>query len=108
DMVKIIVATAKSGGTVVRRPWFGASLQRLTHEIADTLGLDRPVGALVIDVSANGPAAAAGHQHGDTALPIDVQRVEDAESFGYHFATKPLGGTATLGILRGGKQQTLT
>ncbi len=108
NMVKIIVATAKSGGKIVRRPWFGASLQRLTHEIADTLGLDRPVGALVTDVSAKGPAAAAGLQHGDIILSIDGQPVEDAESFGYHFATKTLGGTAKIGILRGGKQQTLT
>ena len=108
NMVKVIVATAKSGGKSVKRPWLGASLQRLTHEIADTLGLDRPIGALVTDVVAQGPADRAGLKHGDLIVSIDGQTVEDAESFGYHFATKTLGGTTAVGIMRAGKPVTLT
>jgi Do/DeqQ family serine protease len=107
NMVKIIVATAKSGGKRVRRPWLGASLQRVTREIADSLGLDRPMGALVVDVDAQGPAAQAGMRHGDLIVSVDGQNVQDAEAFGYRFATKALGSTAAVGVLRAGKPLTL-
>lgn len=108
NMVKIVVATAKNGGKRVRRPWLGASLQRLSREIADSLGLDRPIGALVTDVVPHSPAADAGLRHGDLIVSIDGQTIDDAEAFGYRFATKPLGATAAIGVQRAGKPLTLT
>ncbi|MGA3303067.1 MAG: DegQ family serine endoprotease [Methylovirgula sp.] len=108
NMVKIIVETAKSGGKRVKRPWLGASLQGVSPEIAESLGLDRPIGALVTEVIPKGPADQAGLLHGDVIVSIDGQTIDDAESFGYRFATKPLGSTATVGILRNGKSLTLT
>lgn len=48
-MVKTVLATAKGGGKLVKRPWLGASLQAITQEIAEGLGLDRPTGALLTD-----------------------------------------------------------
>jgi Do/DeqQ family serine protease len=107
NMVKIIVETAKSGGKRVKRPWLGASLQGVSPEIAESLGLDRPIGALVTEVIPKGPADQAGLLHGDVIVSIDGQTIDDAESFGYRFATKPLGSTATVGILRNGKSLTL-
>src|SRR4030088_1048404 len=47
NMVKGVVAAAKDGGKAVKRPWLGAALQNVSKDIADTIGLDRPVGALV-------------------------------------------------------------
>ncbi len=103
NMVKIVVAAAKSGKPV-RRPWLGASLQTVSSEIADSLGLDRPSGALVAEVVSDGPAARAGVKRGDLITAVDGQSVDDPESFGYRIATKPLGGTASLALLREGKQ----
>jgi len=102
NMVKIVVAAAKGGGRQVRRPWLGASLQIVSREIADSLGLDRPAGALVTDISAGGPAAEAGVKRGDLIVAIDGQPVDDPESLGYRMATKPLGGVASLSLLRNG------
>src|SRR5262252_8534584 len=45
NMVKVVVASAKSGGSIVQRPWLGARLQAVTPEIAEGLGLKRPSGA---------------------------------------------------------------
>jgi S1-C subfamily serine protease len=87
----------------VQRPWLGASLQVLTPEIAESLGLDRPAGALVADVSEAGPAGKAGLASGDVVLAIDGTPISDPDDFGYRFATKPLGGAAAVDILRGGK-----
>jgi Do/DeqQ family serine protease len=107
NMVKVVLASAKGGGHAVRRPWLGASLQAVTREIADSLGLDRPSGALVADLTARGPAAEAGLQRGDLITAIDGQSVDDPEGLGYRMATRPLGGTATLSVLRSGKEITM-
>ena len=42
NMVRVVVASAKSGGKAVKRPWLGARLQAVTPEIAETLGLQLP------------------------------------------------------------------
>ena len=58
NMVQVVVASAKSGGTAVKRPWLGAKLQAVTPEIAESLGLKRPAGALVATVVAEQPGGA--------------------------------------------------
>ncbi len=103
NMVKIVVATAKSGGSEVKRPWLGAGLQSVTKEIADSLGLDRPAGVLVTDITAKSPAEDAGLKPGDRIVAVDDQPVVDVEAFSYRFATKPLGSTAALAVVRNGK-----
>jgi Do/DeqQ family serine protease len=104
NMVRVVVASAKGGSTAVRRPWLGAKLQIVTQEIADSLGLKRPAGALVTSVVSDSPAARGGLKTGDLVLSIDGQSVDDPNAFDYRFATKPLGGTAQLGLLRSGRE----
>ncbi len=104
NVVKTVVATAKSGGKVVKRPWLGASLQHVSRDIAETMGLDRPSGALVADLVDDSPAAQAGIKRGDIITAIDGQPIEDPEGLGYRFGTKPLGGTASFTVLRSGKK----
>ena len=107
NMVRVVVASAKSGGSTVKRPWLGARLQAVTPEIADGLGLKRPSGALIASVTPTSPAARAGLKSSDLIIAIDGQQVEDANAFDYRFATKPIGGSARLGIVRGGKELAL-
>jgi len=104
NMVRVVVASAKGGSAAVKRPWLGAKLQDVTPEIADSLGLKRPSGALVASVAADGPAARAGLRTGDLIVSVDGLIVEDPNAFDYRFATKPLGGTAQIGYLRQGKE----
>ena len=104
NMVKIVIAAAKGGGKQVRRPWLGATLQSLSKEISEGLGLERPSGALVADIDPKGPAAEAGLKRGDVIFSVDGQIADDPESVGYRLATKPLGGVASLGVLRAGKK----
>jgi len=108
NMVKVVLASAKTGGTTVRRPWLGAKLQAVTPEIADSLGLKRPVGALVATVTEKSPAARGGLKTGDLIVAIDGQTVDDQNAFDYRFATKALGGNAQLGIVRSGKEAKLS
>jgi Do/DeqQ family serine protease len=103
NMVRVVVASAKSGGSAVKRPWLGARLQAVTPEIADTLGIKLPNGALVASVVPNSPAARAGLKLSDLIVSIDGQTVEDPNAFDYRFATRPIGGTAQVDVQRGGK-----
>ncbi len=107
DMVKVVVATAKSGHTAVRRPWLGAGLQNVSKEIADSLNLDRPAGTLVTDITPKSPAEAAGLKQGDLIVSVDGQPTDDVEAFSYRFATAPLGSKVTLSIVRDSKPLTL-
>jgi Do/DeqQ family serine protease len=107
NMVKVVAASARTGGFTVKRPWLGAKLQNVTPDIAEGLGLKRPAGALVATVAEKSPAARAGLRTGDLIVAIDGQVVEDQNAFDYRFATKPLGGQAQLGIIRNGKEATL-
>src|ERR1700692_873864 len=104
NMVRVVVTSAKGGSAAVKRPWLGAKLQDVTPEIAESLGLKRPSGALVASAAADGPAAKAGIKTGDLIVTVDGVEVEDSNAFDYRFATKPLGGTAKVGLLRQGKE----
>jgi len=108
NMVKVVVASGKTGGKAVPRPWLGAKLQTVTADIADSMGLKRPSGALIANVTPDSPAARASLKPGDLIVSVDGQNVEDPNAFDYRFATKPPGGTARLGIVRGGREQTVT
>jgi Do/DeqQ family serine protease len=105
NMVRVVAASAKGGGNAVKRPWLGARLQAVTPEIADTLGLKRPAGALVAGISAGGPAAKAGLKTGDLIVAVDGQPIDDPNAFDYRFGTKAIGGSAKVDVMRGGKEQ---
>src|SRR4051794_35821494 len=103
NMVRVVVSSAKGGGKAVKRPWLGARLQAVTPEIAETLGLKLPSGALVANVTPSSPAGRAGLKLSDLIVAIDGQPVEDPNAFDYRFATRPLGGAAEIDVQRGGK-----
>ena len=103
NMVRVVVASAEGGSGLVKRPWLGAKLQQITPDIADSLGLQRPSGALVASVVADSPAARAGIKAGDVIVSVDGAAVDDPTAFNYRFATRALGGTAQIGLIRQGR-----
>ncbi len=107
NMVKLVVAAAKGGVAQVRRPWLGATLQAVSKEIADSLSMDRPAGALVSDVFANSPASQAGLQRGDVITHVDGKEIDDPEGLGYRMGVRPLGGSVKMTLLRRGKATTI-
>jgi Do/DeqQ family serine protease len=107
NMVRLVVQAALQGGKV-QRPWFGASLQPVTSDLAESLGLDRPGGALIKGLHAKGPAAHAGLKAGDVVVSIDGKRVQDPQALQYRFVTKGLGGSAELGFVRQGQAMKAT
>jgi Do/DeqQ family serine protease len=102
NVVRLVVDAAMQGGKV-QRPWFGASLQPVTSDLADSLGLNHPRGALIRSVHAKGPAAKAGLKAGDVVVSVDGREVQDPRALHYRFSTKGVGGKAELGFIRQGE-----
>ena len=108
DMVRVVLQSALDGGKSVRRPWLGARLQRVTPDIAEGLDLARPVGSLVQSLTPGSPAEKGGLRVGDLVVSIAGQEVDDPDAFGYRFATRPIGGTVAVAVVRQGRELTLT
>ncbi|ODT75011.1 MAG: serine protease [Pelagibacterium sp. SCN 64-44] len=106
NMARLVAEAGISGGEIVR-PWFGAKMQAVTADIAASLGMSAPHGAMITEIAPDGPAARAGFQSGDVILSVDGQRVDDPSAFNFRLATRPIGGVADLERLRGGATETI-
>jgi Do/DeqQ family serine protease len=106
NLVRMIVAAAAKGG-VPQRPWLGASLQQVTPDIADGLGLATPAGVFIKSVDKAGPASAAGLRGGDIVVAIDGHDINDLAELNYRLATRSIGGTARIAVKREGRVVTI-
>ncbi|MEX1179582.1 MAG: Do family serine endopeptidase [Cucumibacter sp.] len=101
NMAKFVANAAITTGAIVR-PWVGVTLQAVSSDIADSLGMEAPHGALVAAVAPDSPASRAGIAAGDVIVAFDGQAVGSEGAFGYRLSTKTVGETAHLVLLRGG------
>jgi serine protease Do len=92
----------------VTRGWIGVSIQPLDEDIARSLGLEEPRGALVASVVPDGPAARAGIQQGDVILTFDGARIEDSRDLTQRVGATPIGQNSRVEILRNGARRALT
>jgi len=104
NLVAAVVHAAQAGRGI-QRPWLGASGQPVSSEIAQGLGLDRPGGVLIRGVVEGGPAAKAGLRTGDVVMAVDGKEVSDPRALKYRIATRNLGETVALEVIRSGRQQ---
>lgn len=105
EMVASLLAAAEqgqNGNTGVIRPWLGITAQTVTSDIANSLGLSRPYGALVAELHPASPLAAAGIKAGDLILSIEGKEIRDAASMKFRMATIPIGEEAEFQISRQG------
>ncbi len=107
NMARLVAEAGVNGGEIVR-PWFGAKMQPVSSDIAASLGMAAPHGAMITEVAPGGPAERAGFVSGDVILSIDGQRVDDPSAFNFRLATRSLGAEAQLERLRGGSTETVS
>ncbi|WP_163268231.1 DegQ family serine endoprotease [Chelativorans alearense] len=107
NIVRAVVEAAKSGDDYFARPYVGASFDPVTSNIAEALGMERPAGALVTNVAPDSPAARAGLESGDVVETVNGKRIDNPEALDYRLATLPMGETAEIEVLRGGRRQRL-
>ena len=107
-VVRRVVETAMNGGRTVVRPWFGARLQSVTPEIAKTMGLATPSGAVVSDIWPGGAAAKAGVKQGDVVTSVDGEPVVDAAALNYAIGTHRPGETVRVSVRRDKAERALS
>ncbi|MGV1015395.1 MAG: Do family serine endopeptidase [Methyloceanibacter sp.] len=86
-----------------RRGWLGVHVQNVTEEVAQSLGLQEPAGALVAKVSPDSPAASGGVQPSDVILKFDGAPIENMRDLPRAVAATPIGKIVALELLRQGK-----
>lgn len=106
NLVKLVVENAVAGRKL-ERPWLGAKLEAVTRDIADGLGVDRPIGAYVARVHPGSPAALAGLAPGDVIVAVDGTEVADPRSITYRLTTRGIGNRAQLEVTRKGRKLTV-
>ncbi len=106
SLAKPVIDQLKDGGKV-RRGWLGVQVQRVTPDIAESLGMSDTNGALVTSVAPNSPAAAAGLRQGDVITRFGDKLVEQMRQLPRLVATTAIGSTVPLGVLRGGRADSL-
>ena len=100
--VKTVVAQLKDTGTV-SRGWIGVQIQPVTQDIADSLGMKKPEGALVAEPQPNGPAANAGIESGDVITAVNGQSIKDARELARTIGSLAPGNAVKLDVLHKGK-----
>ena len=90
-----------------RRGWLGVRIQEVTDEIAESLGMEKAMGALVAGVTEGGPAAAAGIEPGDVVVEFDGSDVPMMRDLPRIVADTAVGKAVDVVVLRKGKRVTV-
>ena len=107
SLARDVVADLEDDGKVARG-WLGVQIQRVDKDIAASVGLDRPRGAIVAAVVADGPAAEAGLEPGDVILGVNGAAVETMRELPRRVAALPAGEKAELDLWRDGRATAAT
>ncbi len=102
NLAKDILYSLKEKG-FVERGWLGVTVQKVTPEIAESLGLDSRQGALVTDVTEGSPADKAGVRRGDIIIGYNEKNIEDIHELPRLVASTPVGTEVVLRVRRQGR-----
>jgi serine protease Do len=102
NMAKELLPQLKSKGKVIRG-WLGVVIQKITPEIAKTFGLKESEGALVSDVTEDGPAEKAGIKRGDVIVSFNGKAIKEVDTLPKLVGATEIGKKAKVGIIRDGK-----
>jgi serine protease Do len=101
NMAKQLIPQLATGQ--VQRSWLGVGIQKLSDDLARSLGLRETRGALVARVYAGSPAEDADLRVGDVVLRFGNQDLEDSSDLPWLAATAGAGASIPLVIWRDGK-----
>ena len=107
NMARPILDQLKEFGRV-RRGWLGVRLQAVTQEIAQGLGLEEAAGALITDVTKDGPAATGEIRAGDVIKNFDGKPVVKMRRLPRIVAETPVGKNVEVEIWRNGTRLMLS
>lgn len=107
DLAQRIVGQLLEFGET-RRGWLGVTIDDLTPELAGTLGLRKPDGAVVTVVRPNSPASAAGVLANDVILEFNNVKITSQRDLTRAVADTAVGKRTDMVVLREGKRVRLS
>ena len=104
-LAKPVITQLKEHGRT-QRGWLGVQIQEVSDEIADSLGLPKAMGALVLDVAKDSPAAKAGLVSGDVITSFDGKEISQMRSLPRLVAESKIGKSVSVTYIRKGATKT--
>lgn len=101
-----VIEQLKKDGTV-SRGWLGVRIQNIDEDTAASLGLEHPKGALVSEVTPQGPAEGAGLEAQDAILTVDGSQIEDSRDLARKIAGYSPGSKVDVVVWRGSSRKTI-
>lgn len=106
QVVLEVVTQLKDSGRV-ERGWLGVYIQDVDGALAESLGLDKPQGALIAQVEPDSPAGKAGLEAGDVVVAFSGRPIVDASDLPHVVGQMKPGASADAEIIRKGKHRVL-
>lgn len=104
NMAQNIMTQLRDTGTVTRG-WLGVMIQHVTPELAKEFNLERPIGALVGEVSSDSPAEKAGIKPGDVIIAFNGKEISQMSMLPAIVAQTAVGSKADVTLIRKGKEK---
>ena len=106
NLVKELLPQLRGKGKVTRG-YLGVLIQKVTPEIAESLGMEKSQGALVANVSKDGPADKSGVKVGDVIVEFDGKEIKDSGELPIIVARTPVDKKVRMKVLRDKKELSL-
>ncbi|RED54204.1 Do family serine endopeptidase [Aestuariispira insulae] len=103
NRAKAVAKQLREFGTT-RRGWLGVSIQNVSPDIAESVGLDEPFGAMVSTVYDNSPASRAGLEARDVILSFNDRRVDNSARLRRMVAATTVGAEVPVVVWRDGSK----
>jgi serine protease Do len=107
NMAKDVISQLQSEGEVTRG-WLGVAIQDLSPEMAEYYGIESKKGVFVADVFKGDPADQAGIRPRDIILEVNGEKIDSSRRLTAMIAGLNVGDSATIKILRDGKEKSVT
>ena len=107
NMARHVMDDLRKDGRV-RRAQLGVSVQPVTSDLAESLGLKRVGGVLVGSVSPDSAADRAGLRRGDVIVSLNNQSLSDYNNLRNRIADLQPGSSASVWIIRDGAERTVS
>lgn len=104
ELAEQVVGQLRNSGKVARG-WLGVTIQSVTEDIAASIGLDKPKGALVTKFAEGAPAAKSGLKVGDLIIGVDGEEIGDSRDLARKIASYAPKKTVKLTVFRDGKER---
>jgi serine protease Do len=102
--VKEVVTQLKAGGSV-SRGWLGVKIQNVDEDTAASIGLSEPHGALVSEVTPNGPAAKSGLKTQDAIIQVNGDKIADSRDLARKIAELAPNSSVDVKVWRNNAEQ---